>query len=120
MSALLFFYGTLKRGCSNHRLLAGQTYLGPARTQPGFRLYDLGGYPGIAACTGDRLGVAGEVWKIEPATLTALDEFEGVRHGLYRREVLPLQAPFAEVRVEAYVPASLSHELREIGDVWVE
>lgn len=45
MSGLLFVYGTLQRGRVNHGQLAGQRFVGPARTVPGFRLYDLGAIP---------------------------------------------------------------------------
>ena len=52
--------------------------VGLARTQPGLRLYDLGGYPGIVAQAEDRDGVVGEVWSVDDAALKRLDEFEGV------------------------------------------
>ena len=67
MDALLFVYGTLKRGCCNHRHLAGQRFVGPARTVPGFTLYDLGGYPGLAPAPEDTAGVAGEIWAVDAA-----------------------------------------------------
>ncbi len=69
MGALLFVYGTLKRGCRNHRHLAGQAFVGPARTAPGFTLYDLGGYPGIAAglAAGGRDNLTALVVEILPA-----------------------------------------------------
>src|SRR4051812_12996853 len=101
MSTLLFVYGTLKRGCSNHDHLAGQRFVGPARTQPGFRLYDLGGYPGIVAQPDDTLGVIGEVWAVDDDILRDLDQFEGVHEGLYRRELIGLQPPFAGRSIHA-------------------
>lgn len=120
MSTLLFVYGTLKRGCSNHRHLADQTYVGEARTPPGFRLYDLGGYPGIVAEPADREGVAGEVWSVDDAALARLDRFEGVHEGLYRREPIALLPPFADRRVEAYVsPMSVSGRPK-VGSLWRE
>jgi gamma-glutamylcyclotransferase (GGCT)/AIG2-like uncharacterized protein YtfP len=54
---LVFIYGTLKRGGGNHHLLAGQEFRGPARTAPGFTLYELTGYPGMVPEGGDRAGV---------------------------------------------------------------
>ena len=39
----VFTYGTLKRGGSNHALMAGQTFLGAARTAPGYTLHALDG-----------------------------------------------------------------------------
>ena len=120
MNSLLFVYGTLKRGCRNHCQLAGQTYVGAARTQPGFRLYDAGGYPGLAAMADDQAGVFGEVWEVEAEALIKLDRFEGVAEGLYRREAVPLQAPFAGQKVEAYFFAPTVSGRRDIGGKWVE
>jgi gamma-glutamylaminecyclotransferase len=120
VSQLLFVYGTLKRGCSNHGYLADQTFVGVARTMPGFRLYDLGGYPGIAARPEDREGVVGEVWSVNDAALQRLDRFEGVHEGLYRREALPLLPPFADQRIDAYVSALPITGKPDVGSEWVE
>ncbi len=100
---LVFLYGTLKRGGCNHPLLAGQEFCGPGRTAPGFALYVLDGYPGMVPEEGDASGVNGEVWSVEDACLRALDELEGTAEGLYRREPVPMEAPFSERRVEAYL-----------------
>jgi gamma-glutamylaminecyclotransferase len=120
VNTLVFVYGTLKRGCSNHAQMAGQTFVGEARTVPGFRLYDLGGYPAIVALPEDRAGVTGEVWSVDPTALQRLDRFEGVHEGLYRREPLPLQAPFAGQTVHAYVSALDVTGRREVGSTWIE
>ena len=58
----VFVYGTLKRGGSNHSFLAGQRYLGPARTPPGFTLHSLGDYP-FKSLVGIRLTVTNRVRK---------------------------------------------------------
>jgi gamma-glutamylcyclotransferase (GGCT)/AIG2-like uncharacterized protein YtfP len=120
MTTLLFVYGTLKRGCSNHRWLAGEEFLGAARTVPGFRLFDLGGYPAIAAVADDHAGVAGEVWSVRPPALAALDRFEGVHEGLYVRAPIALQAPFADRKVDAYFSVQGVMGRREIGAEWIE
>ena len=120
MSTLLFVYGTLKRGCSNHHHLAEQTFVGLARTSPGYRLVDLGGYPTIVARADDRDGVVGEVWSVDDAALQRLDRFEGVHEGLYRRAPLPLADPFASERVEAYVAAIPVIGRQDIGSEWIE
>jgi len=83
---LVFIYGTLKRGGSNHHLLAAQEFRGAARTAPGFTLYELAGYPGMVPEGGDREGVRGEVWAVSDECLRLLDELEGTAEGLYRRE----------------------------------
>ena len=120
MNTLLFVYGTLKRGCSNHRHLAGQRFVGLARTPPGYRLYNLGGYPAIVAKPDDRDGVVGEVWSVDNEALAQLDGFEGVHEGLYRREPLPLLAPFAGQKVDAYVSALPAIGRPEVGSEWTE
>jgi gamma-glutamylaminecyclotransferase len=99
---LIFVYGTLKRGCSNHPYLAGQTFLGEARTAPGFALFDLGGYPGMVALQGESSSVGGEVWAVDAGCLERLDALEGTAEGLYRREAALLLGPFEGRGVETY------------------
>jgi gamma-glutamylaminecyclotransferase len=120
MSTLLFVYGTLKRGFSNHGHIAGQKFIGLARTTPGYRLYDLGGYPGLVAKSDDHDGVVGEVWSVDEEALQRLDRFEGVHEGLYRRKPLPLLPPFADQNVDAYIPGFLISGRRDIGSEWIE
>jgi gamma-glutamylaminecyclotransferase len=114
----LFVYGSLKRGCHNHRQLAGQKFLGRARTAPGFRLYDLGDYPGMVCRADDLEGVEGEVWSIDAERLQSLDAFEGVADGPYRRAQVPLVAPFDHHFVEAYIYVHSVAGRREIGAIW--
>ena len=120
MSTLLFVYGTLKRGCRNHPHMAGQTFVGTARTPPGFRLFDLGGYPGMVPRQEDQVGVVGEVWSVDDDALRRLDEFEGVDEELYRRVVFALQPPFADQTVYAYVSPLEVTGRREVGSEWIE
>lgn len=120
MNTLLFVYGTLKRDCSNHRHLADQRFVGLARTVAGYRLYDLGGYPGIIMFPDDREGVVGEVWSVDEDALRRLDHFEGVHEGLYRREPIPLQAPFAGQSIDAYVSVLPVVGRLEVGNEWLE
>ena len=70
-------YGTLKRGLSNHHLIAESVReVVPATIQG--RLYDAGPFPALAAGTE---AVRGEVLMVEPSALphllTVLDELEG-------------------------------------------
>jgi gamma-glutamylaminecyclotransferase len=120
MNTLLFVYGTLKRGCSNHHQLADQTYVAPAQTAPGYCLYDFGGYPGIVATPDNRAGVVGEVWSVDDAALERLDHFEGVHEGLYHRTTLPLMPPFAGQIVHAYISSLSPAGRRFIGSCWQE
>lgn len=117
-SRLIFVYGTLKRGGSNHHFLADQVFVGAARTAPGFRLHDLGGYPGMVPHAGDRDGVAGEIWEVDDACLRRLDGLEGLAEGLYRRARVPLLPPFADRGSEGYLYARSVAGHRDIGGTW--
>jgi len=116
--SLVFVYGTLKRGGRNHRYMAGQKFLGPARTPPGFRLYDLGGHPGMIPKSDDREGVTGEVWSVDAACLAQLDILEGLTLGLYRRVPASLLPPFADEPVETYLYAQSVEGRPDIGSTW--
>lgn len=116
---LIFVYGSLKRGEHNHAHL-GRTalFLGEARSVAGYRLFDLGSYPGLVVWPEDRDGVTGELWSIDAPTLAHLDEFEGLAEGLYRREPIRLQPPFADRVAETYAYARSVTAHREIGSTW--
>jgi gamma-glutamylcyclotransferase (GGCT)/AIG2-like uncharacterized protein YtfP len=117
---LIFVYGTLKRGCTNHHYMAGQIFVGEAQTAAGFRLYDLGGFPGMVTQTDDREGVTGEVWSIDDACLARLDVLEGIATGHYRRETVPLLASFADPSIEAYLYPHAITGHPEVGTTWRE
>jgi hypothetical protein len=65
----VFVYGTLRRGQSNHHLLAGARWGGEQRL-PGARLHNLGPFP-MAIVTPDTAAdaVQGELWWVDAATL---------------------------------------------------
>jgi gamma-glutamylcyclotransferase (GGCT)/AIG2-like uncharacterized protein YtfP len=117
---LVFVYGSLKRGFSNHHFLAGQNFVTVARTGPGFRLYALTGYPGMVPDPSAKEGIEGEVWEVDDAALTQLDELEGLAEGLYRRETITLAPPFAATPVQTYLYAQDVSGRRDAGTVWEE
>jgi len=100
---LVFVYGTLKRGGENHRALAGQRFIGEARTEARFRLHLLDGYPGMVAAPVDGLSIEGEVWEVDGPGLERLDELEGTGMGLYARVPLRLLPPHGGLEVETYL-----------------
>ena len=116
----IFVYGTLKHGCKNHHHLAGQIYVGEARTVPGFRLYHLGSYPGMVADPTDLEGVIGELWDVDAAALTHLDEFEGVYEGIYIRELVRIESPDTRDQIYTYLYARPVAGLPVIGSRWRE
>jgi gamma-glutamylcyclotransferase (GGCT)/AIG2-like uncharacterized protein YtfP len=75
-SRWVFVYGTLRKGCSNDitRLEPQPRFAGLARV-PG-ALYHLGAYPGVTL--GGAQWVHGEVYAIEAALETVLDDIEGL------------------------------------------
>ncbi|MCF3648399.1 gamma-glutamylcyclotransferase family protein [Synoicihabitans lomoniglobus] len=99
---LVFVYGTLKRGASNHTVMAGQQFVGEARTPPGHRLFVVADYPGLVRDPTDTRGVQGEVWSVDADALRTLDRFEGVEEKLYRRGPIPLLPPFDTASVDGY------------------
>jgi gamma-glutamylaminecyclotransferase len=111
----LFLYGTLKRGGRNHRLMAGQCYVGPAVTATRYRLFDLGPFPGLIEQAGGR-SVRGELWDVTPKCLAALDEFEGVEVGLFRRAEIELADG---TRVQGYLFTERVDGRPDVGEEYV-
>jgi gamma-glutamylcyclotransferase (GGCT)/AIG2-like uncharacterized protein YtfP len=94
---LVFVYGSLKRGQSNHHLLATARFEGEAQA-PGLSLHDLGPFPMAIAAAPSETGsatdpetvpVSGELFAVEAETLERLDRLEGVPR-LYQRQRLVL------------------------------
>lgn len=55
---------------------------------PGWRLV----FRGVADCIPEEGAYCwGGVWRITPACEEALDDYEGVQHGLYRKEYIPIK-----------------------------
>lgn len=78
----LFVYGTLRSGGLGHRLLDGCTCDGEAMVRG--TLYDVGGrYPALVL-EGEG-AVWGERWTCPEGCLAAVDGYEGVEEGLFRR-----------------------------------
>jgi gamma-glutamylcyclotransferase (GGCT)/AIG2-like uncharacterized protein YtfP len=113
-STVLFVYGSLRRGRENHRLMAGQEYLGPARTLPLYRLLHLGAYPGLVPDAGRGVAVEGELWRVDARTLAALDEFEGEH--VFRRTRISVEGVGGPV--EAYLYIEPAPDAPDCGVSW--
>ena len=81
---ILFFYGSLKRGYSNHHRIAGQQYLGDAASEPRYRIIELGEYGGMIRDEQCGMSVKGELWAVDERCLAELDAFE-MGEGLWMR-----------------------------------
>ncbi len=71
---LLFAYGSLKRGFSNHHELGQARFVREARTVPRFALRLLSGYPLLVPGASS---IRGELFELPTAHVSALDAFEG-------------------------------------------
>jgi gamma-glutamylcyclotransferase (GGCT)/AIG2-like uncharacterized protein YtfP len=120
MSERIFVYGTLKRDLSNHRHLAGQRFLGEARTTSEYRMADFGGYPGMFAVDNDGVSVRGEVWEVDDGCRAVLDVLEDVAHGMYALEPVTLLAPFDTDDVRTYVYRWPVEGMLDAGEEWKE
>ena len=97
----LFAYGTLKRGDCRSQHMDGQRYLCDVQTEPLYRMFDCGSYPGLIL---DHHGVsiAGELWQIDDDCLLRLDVVEGVSDNWFRRDLIKLAPPYERLSVFAY------------------
>ncbi len=97
-AVLLFVYGTLRRGCSNHWMLEGSRLVGVGRVY-GYTLV-VQGIP-YAIRAPNSCSVVGEVYQVNLDTLGAVDELEG-HPEYYRRVRVPVELEDGG-RLEAYM-----------------
>lgn len=119
MKTRVFVYGTLKTGLSNHGWLRGQRLLGRAVTEPRYRMFDLGGYPGLVE-SADGLPIEGEVWEVEAAALAQLNVLEGVAEGEYALTAVALRGVWAGREVLGYLYLRSVAGRRDAGTNWLE
>lgn len=114
----VFVYGTLKRGCRNHRLLQSAVFLGEAQTRPLYRMVSCGSYPGLVHAEPLQPGQAihGELYRVDAPLLVALDTFEDAPHE-YSRDGIELEGG---VTAQAYFYRGQSANLPPCGAVWEE
>ncbi|MEJ7590484.1 MAG: gamma-glutamylcyclotransferase family protein [Planctomycetaceae bacterium] len=117
LSQLVFVYGSLKRGYALHTMLQGQLCLGNAVTEPLYRLFDLGSYPGLVEWP-EGLAIRGEVYQVGFDCLSRLDEAEGVAERLYVRRKISLQAEFRGKDVQAWFWLNAVRDLKDCGAAW--
>ena len=74
---LVFVYGTLRRGGSNHFRMSGADFMADGLVRG--KIYHIDWYPGLVL--GDEGDVRGEVYSVDAGQLLELDEFEGISAG---------------------------------------
>ena len=97
--SLVFVYGTLQRGNSNYSHYLKESSFISAAVLEGYRMHDLGYYPGIREEEGS--SVKGEVFLVTPTVRENLDRLEG-EGSLYKRRLVPLNIQGAAVQAHVY------------------
>ena len=98
---LVFMYGSLKRGRSNHGSMEriGAVYAEDAVTaRPEYDLVDLGAFPGLGK---GAYYVHGELYSLDDKGVSSLDRFEGDPNFYYREGIL-VKTEFREIVVNTY------------------
>lgn len=119
---LVFVYGSLKAGFPLHNILEGYEFVGQYKTQPSFKLMNLGPFPALVHADEGGVRVSGEVYKIDPDVLNYLDVVEGVHRGLYARELIVVHDQLGnQITPWAYVARRSAQYAREEikSGVWV-
>lgn len=109
----VFVYGTLKRGGENHHWIDSQRFVGVTKTKPVYRMFDLGGYPGMLKAE-NGLAIEGELWDVDPPGLAKLDVLEDVAGGEYERVPIELESGEAE----GYLYLRSVAGCRDCGSSW--
>ena len=116
--ARIFVYGTLKRGYSRSAALQGEKFLGTARTDTRYRMYNCGDYPGLVESP-EGLSIEGELWEVSAECLKRLDEIEGVGNQLYKRAKVHLKTPHEREKAETYLYLRSTQGMPDCGARWV-
>lgn len=104
---LVFVYGTLRRGGSNAFRMDGADFVGKAKVEG--KLHVITWYPGLIP--GSDLGwVIGEVYRVGPEQMKALDEFEGLSAGEIEG------SEYRRIKVPAWIDGASGEEA---GQVWI-
>jgi gamma-glutamylcyclotransferase (GGCT)/AIG2-like uncharacterized protein YtfP len=111
----VFVYGTLKRGEANHGVLEGSEFLGECAVGTGYKMVDLGWYPGVIRGVKGAGEVYGEVYLVDEPTLHSLDAIEGHPNYYTRYKIA---TPFKNAWIYT-LPAEYADEGEEVaGGKW--
>lgn len=96
----VFVYGTLRQGESRRGALEESIEISKKAQLAGFKMYHLGGFPGIVRIKDDEKAnpILGELYQINENTLAVLDRIEGHREedprsSFYRRTEVSVLVP---------------------------
>ena len=94
---MVFVYGTLRRGGSNHWRMAQARFVAEGVLRG--RLYRIDWYPGLITDENAE-AVKGEIYRTDDETMAALDEFEGSE---YRRVKNAVEIVYNGFLIEAWI-----------------
>ncbi|MCG8017682.1 MAG: gamma-glutamylcyclotransferase [Candidatus Thiodiazotropha sp. 'RUGA'] len=106
----VFVYGTLRKHQVNHELLCRATYLGDHQTQPVYKMFHLGSYPGVVKC--GSTSISGEVYLVDALTMNQLDRLEGYPNA-YTRELIP--TPWGQAWIYLYRGSLQGRQIIQTG-----
>lgn len=91
LDRLVFVYGTLRRGESNHHWLSNAEFVGTGVTADRMILVNLGAYPAVVRDShhASSAFIQGEVYRVTSTTFARLDILEDYPK-LYGREIVPI------------------------------
>lgn len=84
---LVFVYGTLRSGHSNHHLLNDANFYGAGSTDKNYAMYLTSGYPYVTSRE-SRYPIVGELYGIDDSTLDILDKMEGHPRHYERKQIV--------------------------------
>lgn len=118
---LIAVYGTLREGCSNHKLIKDTKYIGSYESKPIFNMYSAGDqYPMLKL--GGTTSVLFEVYEVTDERLKAVDTLEDYSpdrktYNLYDRK--SIYTPYGEAYFYVYNMSVKGNKKIESGD-WKE
>lgn len=114
----IFVYGTLKKGFRANDMLQkwDADYIGPAKTAPQYKLYEVNWFPGMVFDQDFQDGgVEGELYNVSEEAMRSLDRYEGAP-SLFRRDEIELDDG---EKVIAYIFNGNTSELKLVENgIW--
>ena len=113
----VFVYGTLKHNQCRSHYLQNQKLLGLARTSTGYRMHNVGDYPGLVEAS-PGTSIEGELWEIDEPCRARLDVVEAVAEGEYALRRIELLEPHVSVEAFAYFYLRDVRGFPDCGSCW--
>ena len=114
---LISVYGTLRKDCSNHRIIEKAKYIGSFESKPIFNMYSINdAFPALKL--GGNNSIVIEVYEVDDATLKRVDGLEGYnpegKTNLYDRK--KIFTPYGESYIYIYEGGINNSKVIKSGD----